>query len=181
MKQLKKVLKCKKGNSYPLAVAIALAIVLAACGAFEYMRLVVIAQGVRDGVQSAVISAAAGNYGGVYASLREGYSGGYANGGSGFNEQISLGDVYGRLAGTMGLRREGGYYVKYSGSVLEYRVSGLEVNVINAPFAPADRNAAQKFLAEATIQLEVPLSFGWSKLPPMKIALHCKAGWTPRF
>ena len=178
---IKGLLRSKGGSSYPLAIAIALAIVIVACAGFEYMRLMLIAQGVRDGVQSAIISVATGNYDDVYASLREGYSGGYVNNGDGFNEQLDLGDIYGRLAGAMGLRREGGYYVKYAGDAVEYRISGLKVNVVNAPFAPSDRDAAQKFLAEATIQLEVPLSFGWSKLPPMRITLHCKAGWTPRY
>jgi hypothetical protein len=139
------------------------------------------AQGVRDGVQSAIISVATENYNDTYASLREGYSGGYANNGGGFNEQLDLGDVYGRLDGVLGLRREGGYHVKYIEDAVEYRVSGLTVAVINAPFAPSDRDAARKFLAEAAISLEVPLSFGWSGLPPMRITLHCEAGYTPKF
>ena len=168
--------------SYPLAIAIALSIVIISCGAFEYMRLMNIAQGVRDGVQSAIISVATENYDGVYAALREGYSGGYVNDGSGFDEQLNLGDVYARLDSVLDLRRQGVYHIKYvDGDVMEYRVSNLNVNVVNAPFAPSDRDAAQKFLAEATIYLEVPLSFGWSALPPMRITLNCKAGWTPRF
>ena len=181
MTRILKVLRCKKGNSYPLAICIALAIAIIASAGFEYMRLSLIAQGVRDGVQSAITSVAVENYDDVYASLREGYSGGYVNPGSGFNEQLDLGDVYARLVSVLGLRREGGYYVKYAGEVMEYRVSDLNVNVINSPFAPSDRDAAQKFLAEATIQLEVPLSFGWSHLPTLKITLNCKARWTPRF
>jgi hypothetical protein len=139
------------------------------------------AQGVRDGVQSAIISVATENYNDTYASLREGYSGGYVNDGGGFNEQLDLGDVYSRLDDVLGLRREGGYHIKYTEDALEYRVSGLTVTVINAPFAPFDRDAAQKFLAKATIYLEVPLSFGWSNLPPMRITLHCEAGYTPKF
>ena len=182
MTKIKAILKSKKAMSYPLAIAIALSIVIISCGAYEYMRLMIIAQGVRDGVQSAIISVSTGNYSDVYSSLREGYSGGYVNDGGGFNEQINTGDVYGRLDRLLELRREGAYHVKYvDGDVMEYRVSSLDINIINAPFAPSDREAAQKFLAEATIFLEVPLSFAWSNLPPMRITLHCKAGWTPKF
>jgi len=182
MTKIKKVLRCKKAMSYPLVIAIALAIVIISCAAFEYMRLMLIAQGVRDGVQSAIISVSTGNYSDVYASIREGYSGGYVNDGSGFNEQINTGDVMARLDSLLGLKREGSHHVKYvDGDVMEYRVSNLTVNVINAPLAPTDRDAAQKFLAEATIYLEVPLSFGWSGLPPMRITLNVKSGWTPRF
>jgi hypothetical protein len=182
MTNIKSILGSKKANSYPLAICIALAIVILACGAFEYMRLMLIAQGVRDGVQSAIISVTTENYDDVYASLREGYSGGYVNGiGSGFSEQVDLGDVYGRLDGLMGLKKEGAYHVKYADGAMEYRISGLAVKVTNAPLAPSDRETAQKFLAEAAIRLEVPLSFGWGHLPPMKTTLHVKAGWTPRF
>ena len=182
MTKIKKILRCKKAMSYPLVIAIALAIVIISCAAFEYMRLMLIAQGVRDGVQSAIISVSTGNYSDVYSSLREGYSGGYVNEGSGFNEQINTGDVYARLAGLLGLQKEGSHYVKYvDGGVIEYRVSNLNITITNAPFAPTDRDGSQRFQAEATIFLEVPLSFGWGHLPPMRINLNVKAGWTPKF
>jgi len=181
MIKINRFFRCKKGNSYPLAIMIALVIIIIATAAFEYMRLMIIAQGVRDGVQSAIISVSTGNYSDVYASLREGYSGGYVNNGGGFNEKVSTGDVYARLSELLGLQREGSRYVKYTGDVVEYRVSDLNITIINAPFAPSNRDTAQKFQAEATIQLEVPLSFGWANLPPMRITLNCKAGWTPKF
>ncbi|MCL2816644.1 MAG: hypothetical protein FWD23_18755, partial [Oscillospiraceae bacterium] len=129
-----------------------------------------------------IISVSTGNYADVYASLREGYSGGFVNDGSGFREQINTGDIYARLIELLGLQREGSSYIKYiDGDIVEYRISNLTVNIVNAPLAPVDRDSAQKFQAEATIHLEVPLSFGWSGLPPMRITLNCKAGWTPKF
>jgi len=181
MKIIKLIFRSKTGITYPLVIMIALAIIIVATAAFEYMRLMIIAEGVRDSVQSAIISVSTGNYSDVYASLREGYSGGYVNNGGGFNEQVSKGDVYARLTELLGLQRDGSHYVKYTDGVAEYRVSDLNINIINAPFAPSNRETAQKLLAEATIQLEVPLSFGWAKLPPMRITLHCKSGWTPKF
>jgi hypothetical protein len=119
----------------------------------------------------------------VYASIREGYSGGYViNESGGFSEQINTGDVYARLVELLGLTRESGNYVKYvDGDVIEYIISNLSVSIVNAPLAPADRDSAQRFHAEAAVQLEVPLSFGWSRLPPMRITLNVKAGWTPKF
>jgi hypothetical protein len=181
MTKIKKILKCKKAKSYPLIIAISLAIIIIACACFEYMRLMIIAQGVRDAVESSIISVSTNNYSDVYASLREGYSGGYVNDGGGFTEQINTGDVYARLDSLLGLKNESGYHVKYAGDLMEYRISNLNVTVINAPFAPSNRDTAQKFLAEATIYLEVPLSFGWSALPSMKITLKVKASWTPKF
>jgi hypothetical protein len=49
------------------------------------------------------------------------------------------------------------------------------------PFAPSDRDNEGKFSADATIQLETPFSFGWSHLPPMRITLKLKAGYTAKF
>ena len=181
MKKAKRIIRSKKGIAYPLIIMTALAIIIIATAAFEYIRLIIIAQGVRDGVQSAIISVSTGNYSDVYASLREGYSGGYVNNGGGFSEKVGAGDVYARLSELLGLQREGSQYVKYTSGAAEYRVSDLSINITNAPFAPSDRDAAQKFLAEATVLLEVPLSFGWAALPPMSITLRCKAGWTPKF
>ena len=180
---IKRIIKNKKAMSYPLTIAIVLSIVIMSCAGYEYLRLMLIAQGVRDSVQSAIISVSTGNYAGVYASIREGYSGGYANNGGGFYEQVNTGNVYGRLDSLLGLQREGAYHVKYvdNGNVMEYRVSDLNVKILNAPFAPPNPDSVQKFQAEATIFLEVPLSFGWSKLPSMKINLRVKAGWTPKF
>jgi len=181
MKKLKQILRCKKANSYPLTIAIALSIVIIATAAFEYMRLLIIAQGVRDSLQSAIISVSTGNFADVYASLREGHSGGFVNDGDGFRAQFNTGDVYARLTDLLGLQREGSTLVKYAGGEVEYRLSNLSVTVVNAPFAPADRNTAPQFLAHATIRLEVPLSFGWARLPPMRITIRTTAGWTPRF
>ncbi|MCL2189152.1 MAG: hypothetical protein FWC16_09560 [Defluviitaleaceae bacterium] len=181
MKRIRNILRCEKALSYPLTIAIALSIVIVASAAFEYMRLLIIAQGVRDSLQSAIISVSTGNFSDVYASLREGHSGGFVNDGSGFREQFNTGDVYARLSELLGLQREGGYLVKYAGGTVEYRLSNLNIQIINAPFAPANRDTARQFLAHATIRLEVPLSFGWERLPPMRITIRCTAGWTPRF
>lgn len=56
----------KRGSSFPLTVALALALVIVLCGISEYLRLMIIAQGVRDAVQSAIISTVNDNYDDVY-------------------------------------------------------------------------------------------------------------------
>lgn len=181
MTKLIKLLSSRLGNSMPLAIFIALSIVIISCGVFEYMRLMIIASGVRDAVQSSVISVATENYDKLYNGLREGYSGAYELSGSDWQSNVDTGDIYAQLDSKLGLINENGYHIKYADEKVEYKLSGLSVNIINAPFAPQDRNSAGKFLAEATVYLEVPLSFGWEALPPMKINLKLKAGYTPKF
>lgn len=178
---MKKLIANKRGDGNLLAVVVALAIILIATGVWEYTRLMIVASGVRDAVQSSIISVATTNYDEVYNGLREGYSGGYLLDGDSWEESLDIGDIYHQLDTTLGLSRRGGRHVKYAGEVLEYAVWGLDVDIKNAPFAPASADTADRFLAEATIELEVPLSFGWEILPPMRITLHVKAGYTSKF
>ena len=77
MQKIRQILKDKKGSSFPLIVAVTLCLVIIITGIYEYFRLMIIAQGVRDAVQDAVISTVNDNYDDVYHGVREGYSGGY--------------------------------------------------------------------------------------------------------
>ncbi|MEG0486236.1 MAG: hypothetical protein RR576_12395, partial [Oscillospiraceae bacterium] len=98
-----------------------------------------------------------------------------------FEESLDYGDIYGRLDGQLGLNQNGSYHEKrtFDGK-LEFRVWGLAVNIRNAPFAAGD-HAGDRFEADSTILLEVPVSFGGELLPAMRITVKTSAGYTPRF
>ena len=70
MTRLREILRDRKGNGFPLAIAITLALVIIFCGISEYIRLLIIAQGVRDAMQTAVISTVNDNYDDVYHGVR---------------------------------------------------------------------------------------------------------------
>jgi hypothetical protein len=178
---MKNLLRSKNGDGSLIAVVVVISILLVSCSVYEYIRLTIIARGVRDAVQSSIISVATTNYDELFNGLREGYSGGYTLDGDNWDESLDIGDIYGQLDSALGLTKQSGKHVKYAGEALEYSIWGLDVDIKNAPFAPSNTNSADKFLAEATIELEVPLSFGWESLPPMRITLHVKAGYTPKF
>jgi len=72
MQKILGTLKNRRGDGNLLAIVIVLAILLTASGIWEYMRLMIIATGVRDAVQSSIISVATTNYDEVYNGLREG-------------------------------------------------------------------------------------------------------------
>ncbi|HKM33968.1 MAG TPA: hypothetical protein VJY54_04400, partial [Lachnospiraceae bacterium] len=88
IKKVLKTLRNNKGNGFPLAVAITLCLILIFTGISEYFRLMIIAKGVRDAMQSAVISTVNDNYNDVYHGVREGYSGGYQPIDSEFEESL---------------------------------------------------------------------------------------------
>lgn len=56
MTKIKAILKDKRASSFPFIIAITLSLVILFCGISEYFRLMIVAQGVRDAVQTAVIT-----------------------------------------------------------------------------------------------------------------------------
>ena len=181
MEKFKRIIKDKGAVSFPLIIAITLSLVIIFSGISEYFRLMIVAQGVRDAVQSAVISTVNDNYDDVYHGVREGYSGAYQPIAADFEESLDYGDIYDRLDSILGLRYSGGYHEKRtSENKLEFRIWGLSVNIKNAPFAARDQSTT-RFKADSTIMLEVPVSFGGKLLPPMQIKVKTSAGYTPKF
>lgn len=181
MEKTKRIFKDKNGSGFPLIIAITLSLLIVFTGISEYFRLMIVAQGVRDALQAAVISTVNDNYDDVYHGVREGYSGAYQPFAGEFEESLDYGDVYGRLDDLLGLRYEGGWHVKYAGDDVEFRLSGLSVDLENMPLAPGSPNNANGFLADAAILLEVPVSFGGEALPPMRINLRVQAKYMPLF
>lgn len=181
MQRIKKILLNKRGTSFPLIIAVTLALTIIFCGISEYFRLMIVAQGVRDALQAAVISTVNDNYDDVYHGVREGYSGAYQPIADDFEESLDYGDIYDRLDSILGLTYSGGYHEKRtSDSKLEFKVWNLSVDIRNAPFASGDQ-AAARFEADSTIMLEVPVSFGGKLLPPMRINVKNTAGYIPKF
>lgn len=175
-KRIKAILRDKCASSFPFIIAITLSLVLLFCGISEYFRLMIVAQGVRDAVQTAVITVVNDNYDDVYHGVREGYSGAYQPIAEDFEESLDYSDIYDRLDGILGIAYSGGYHEKRtSEGKLEFRVWGLEVDIRNAPFASGDQSAT-RFEADSTIMLEVPVSFGGKLLPPMRIKVKTSAG-----
>lgn len=179
--RIKQILKSRRGSSFPLIVAVTLSLVVLFCAVSEYMRLLIVAQGVRDALQSAVISAVNDSYDDVYHGVREGYSGAYQPIAGDFEESLDYGDIYGRLDNILGLSYQGRYHTKLtSDSKMEFRVWGLNVDIHNAPFASGD-SSGSRFTADSIIELEVPVSFAGQLLPPMHITVKTSAGYTPIF
>lgn len=177
--RIRNILKSKKGNSTPLTIALILCLLVICCGIAEFFRLSIIVSGVRDGLQQAVITVSTTNYDEVYNGLREGYSGGYTLYGDDWEESLDYDNVYYRMDHLLGTTAQGGYHVKVMRNGYEYRYYGLSIEILNAPFTPG--NADDNFEADASIQLEIPLSFGFELLPPLKMEVRTKAAYMPKF
>ena len=182
MKTIIKILKDKKGLSMPLAITVVIVLIMLIAVISQYIRLNIIAKGVRDSLQSAVIATVNDNYNDVYHGVREGYAGGYQPSGGSFTASVNHGEIWNRLENLLGLEQNGGYRMKIIGDgEQEFRLSNLNVTVQNTALAPSDPSKTQRFTAEATIQLEVPVSFAGNALPPLSITLKVRAGWVNKF
>lgn len=182
MIKLKKILLDKSGLAAPLACAIVLALVIIMSGVIEYLRLQIIANGVRDSLQSAVTSVATQNYSKVYSGLREGYAGGYEISLEDiWNGSTDTGNVLENLDNTLGLSSSGSDQLKMTGSKLEYKLYDMSTSIVNVPFAPGVPDNANKFTVNVKITLEVPVYFGGVELFRMKTNLNVKAGYTAKF
>lgn len=177
--RLKKIVKERNGSSTPLTVALILGLLLIICAISEFFRLGIIVQGVRDGLQQAVITVATTNYDEAYNGLREGYSGGYVLSGDSWQENLDYDDVYYRLDNLLGTEEQNSYHIKRQAVGYEYRLSGLSVALSNAPLTPGNTN--KNLEADARITIEIPLSFGWGKLPPLRMELRTRSAYMPKF
>ena len=181
MRRLKKSLKDRQGMSFPLVVAIVLVLLLILCGVMEYLRLNLIAAGVREAVQDAIVAVVNDNYANVYHGVREGYSGGYTSDGSGFAAAVDEGDVYHEVRWAHSSESSPQGHVKYAEGVVEYKITGLRVAIRNAPLAPSDPGNSQRFEADAMVKLEVPVRFAGKVLPPLDLRLKVQAGYIEVF
>lgn len=177
--KIKTVLRNKKGEAAIMTAVLILALLMLMCAMAEFFRLAVIVQGVRNGLQQSVIAVATTNYDETYNGLREGYSGGYILSGGQWDENLDYDDVLARLGDFLGADRSGGVLTKRQQSGYEYRLSGLETEIINTPLAP--ENADKNFEADARITIEIPLSFGWSMVPPLQMEIRTRAAYMPKF
>lgn len=177
--KLIKIMKERHGNSTPLTIALILGLLLLICAIFEFFRLGIIVSGVRDGLQQAVITVATTNYDETFNGLREGYSGGYTLSGENWQENLDYDDVYYRLDNLLGTDESRGYHIKEDKSGYEYRLSGLSVDIINAPLTPG--SADDNFEVDAKVTIEIPLSFGWDKLPPFTMEVRTRSAYMPKF
>ncbi|WP_457945436.1 hypothetical protein [Caproiciproducens sp. LBM24188] len=181
IKKLKRVLRNSKGRSNISTVVVAmLLIILVACG-LEYLRLNVIVQGTRNGMETVITQTCTENYDRLYNGLREGYSGGYKLNNGKWTEDINADFAYSIMDKQLGTKSDGSGHAKYNGSTMEYRISDLSIQMTNTPFAPDSFGNEPKFTGTATYTLTVPLSFGWQKLPPLVIPMQVKAGYTAKF
>ena len=172
------VMADQAGNFTPLAVSLVIIMLLVTLSVTKFMELWITATGVRDSFEEAIISVVTDNYNETYHCVREGYAGGYEPTGYGFYASVDQGDVSGRLAGLLGLTRQGDGLVKRNADgETQWQVSDISVSVLNTQI----RNGSGVFSAEGTLLLEIPVRFEDRELFVIPVRLKVKARMRERF
>lgn len=175
-----KTLKEHTGSQAIMGGFVAVGLCIVTLVVIEYAHLNDVSKAVRDAVQDAVTTSCTENYAQVYNGVREGYSGGYTLSHGNWSETINSGDAYSKIDNVLGTRKEGDADVKYVDGKKEFWLSGLDVQMTNAPFAPDSADNAGKLTGIASVDVSVPMGFNWG-VPPMQLHLKVIAGYTPKF
>lgn len=150
------------------------------CSIAEVVRIGIIVQGVRDGLQQATIAVATANWDEVYNGLREGYAGGYTFVEEEWEENLEEEDMYVELDQILGTREEEeGHKKVVSENQYEYILSDLETEILNVSFG--SNKAKEEFIVKASIKIKIPFSFGFYRLPPFEMTIKTNAIYMPKF
>jgi uncharacterized protein YjdB len=169
------LLKNNRGNVAVIVPVLLVVLLTVLTSVLEYSRLMSVAASTRDAVSSAMTQICTDNAQQVYPGVREGYSGGYKLEDASWAQNVTTSDILSKVDAKLGT--SGG--VKTSDGKLVFQISNLSMSMENAPLAPTGTDE-QQLTGTATYTLTVPLSFGWSALPPMTIHMEAKSGFSPQ-
>ncbi len=175
-KKVKALFFDRSGYAYPLAVAVVIALLMLTLVIAEWLRLFVIASGVKDAFEEAIISVVTENYNETYHCVREGYAGGYEPVGGGFYASVDYGDVRGRLGNLLGMRADGDVLVKETDGKTEFSISEVVVSVNNVGI-----RSRGEFSAEGKLHLVIPVWFNGRVVFSVPLDLKVKARMREKF
>lgn len=172
------------GASFIDFVVVFLILMIVVSAVFEYIRIQIVGNNLRDSFERAVLTVSAENHDEVYAGFREVeeigglYEGGSAGGGE--KEEIpewiplrDLGDVEGELEELLYLEQEG---AAYKSNKDRYKIMNIQVDVRN--HYESDR---QKYEVRGTIMIRIPIYFLEMKIVDAEIPIKIRTAYTGKY
>jgi len=173
---MRRILRDRKGSMIILAPVILILLFTGIAFCCEYSRVQATAGGTRDAVQAAVTQACTDNSKNIYTGTREGYAGGYKLVDAGWKPDVSSGDVMAKVDKKLGTS----HGVKTVNGKVCYKISGVSVDIQNAPLAPAGTGGGQQLTGTAAYTVTVPLQSAWSALPPISVREEVQSAYSPQ-
>lgn len=179
-----KKLKEQEGSGVIEAVVLFLFAMILLSVLFEYIRIQILANGVRDSFERAVLTVASENYNEVYAGFREvEYMGGIYEGGpegGGYAGEIpewlplnDYGNVAEELQELLNLEIEESLYINVKDN---YTLDNIQVEIRNNSFESAGR-----YEIKGMIKMHIPIYFSGIKVMDTTIPVGIKTAYTPKY
>jgi hypothetical protein len=146
---------------------------MVALAIFEVIRLNVIASNVRNKYQLAVISEATTNAENMYQPVRDGYASSWQGSHDAWSESNFVDDatIRDRLNSELSAGEHG-----------QVKILSVSSNIKVGDLIPLDGDEnAQTYYINGKVDVEIPFSFGWKDLPPIKLTIDVKTQWRAKF
>ncbi|MCL2076854.1 MAG: hypothetical protein FWH08_00405 [Oscillospiraceae bacterium] len=168
---IKGKLRSNRGFSHVFIGAMMMVFLLFAFALFEIIRINIIAASVRDKYQGAIITASVENYKSMYQTVREGYAASYEFSGFSWEEcnTVTRNKILRTVLDDF-----------TDGESSQITVTGIDFTVESVTPAPGDKNA-QRFNIEGQLTVNIPYSFAWRNLPPIRYKVNVKSEWRMMF
>lgn len=170
------ILSDKKGAVTVQTMVIVFGIMIVFSIAFQFIRVSIVASGVRDTMRNDVIDAVDANYNNAFDGMREGNSDAYSADNA-WAECADSSSVVSGVVSFLGLTSNGSAYVKEDDGTTQYSISGIAVNLQNPPMGTDDI----KLNIRATYTLSVPVSLFLIRLPQLSLPQSVNAGFQQKF
>lgn len=185
-KRLKYKVNEKEGSGVIEAVVLFLFAMLLLSVIFEYIRVQILANGIRDNFERAVLTVASENYDEVYAGFREilymgGIYEGGPEGGGDIDEEpewVSIND-HGNVEEELQellkleLKEDTDTYANIKDN---YYIENIEVEILNY-----SHEASGRYEIRGTIQLRLPMYFSGIKVMDISFPINIKTAYTPKY
>jgi hypothetical protein len=184
LKKFSKKLKEKDGSSIIYMVVIFLIAMILLSISYEFIRMQIIANNIRDAYERSILTVAADNYNEVYAGFRDKeyiggeFEGGPAGGGdkNELAEWVAMndyGNIKEELMELLSLKEDGRFILSDKD---KYKLSDMKVEVKNGEYSSNTR-----YQIKGTLKLTIPFYFNKVFISDIVIPIHVNSAYTAKY
>ena len=176
MNSIKRFLADKRGNMYPYAVAVVLAVLMILSCVIQEAKAYSYTERAKAIVSQALTAECSGEYAGTYYGIRDGVTANYIPDGSGVYTSGAGTEVIEQYLTDFGFTKDGSDYILAdpNGNTL-YSITGLSINTANT----MDGSEAYKVSASFTIR--IPMWIAGNVLPSIQISMTAQSGYVQKY
>lgn len=174
--KIKAILKNKEGKGEIITIVIVMCILMLMLIIFEYFTVTSQLKEVRQHLDSSILSVVTSKYYDIYQSARQGSASSYHADETELVENLNVNDIYDELVMRCHLINNNGDYVYVVDDKIKYKISDLDLRVINGNL----NKKGTVFNIETKIKVTIPLRF-LDNVYTTNLTLRSKGGYSNKF